>query len=472
MKTYCNPLPLPNYPSGLWCRPAFINDDYGWMHAKRSHFRETADPTALWHDGLWYLYVSCGAVYTSPDLETWTHHPLPELADDYDPRVFAWGGKFYLTASRAPVWVGDTPLGPWAPLGRVFLPGNPDFTGKTSEQWGAPTYLHDDDGRLYAYWGIGQPGIFVAEADPKNPVRLLTEPKIIFGYDPAHIWERFGDYNEDPSTSYVEGPWVIKRNGRYFVIYSAPGTEWKTYALGYYYSDSPTGPFHYAEAHNPFILQTEGLVHGTGHGCVVTGPNDQWWCFYTCLVRSEHNFERRVGVDRLFFTEDNHIARVAVTSSPQFLDGRPSLVPVNTNRHARASSHLPGHEPVFANDHVQRTWWQPASGDTAPWLDINLAAPFTVSAVRLCWHEEGLDYDDPARLPTPVRWRLLGRADASASYSLLHDAAANTTDLLIDIRHFAPTQVSQVRLELLPASTGPAIGVTDFTVFGQPAPIQ
>ena len=46
-KTYCNPIPLPDYPLGRNCF------NTGWKH--RADFRETADPTVIYEDGKWYL---------------------------------------------------------------------------------------------------------------------------------------------------------------------------------------------------------------------------------------------------------------------------------------------------------------------------------------------------------------------------------------------------------------------------------
>ena len=53
-KTYCNPIPLPDYPLGRNCF------NTGWKH--RADFRETADPTVIYEDVKWYLYPSCGMV--------------------------------------------------------------------------------------------------------------------------------------------------------------------------------------------------------------------------------------------------------------------------------------------------------------------------------------------------------------------------------------------------------------------------
>ena len=83
------------------------------------------------------------------------------------------------------------------------------------------------------------------------------QPRLLFGFDPEHAWERLGDWNEDPTQSWVEGPWMLKHNGTYYLTYCAPGTEWRSYAMGTYTSRQPLGPFAYPPR-NPILRDTEG----------------------------------------------------------------------------------------------------------------------------------------------------------------------------------------------------------------------
>jgi xylan 1,4-beta-xylosidase len=47
---------------------------------------------------------------------------------------------------------------------------------------------------------------------------------------------------------------VHKRKGTYYLHYSASGTQWKTYADGYFTAKSPLGPFSYAP-NNPLLAR-------------------------------------------------------------------------------------------------------------------------------------------------------------------------------------------------------------------------
>ena len=45
------------------------------------------------------------------------------------------------------------------------------------------------------------------------------------------------------SYTHLEGPWLTKHNGKYYMQYGAPGTEFNVYADGVYVADYPMGPY-------------------------------------------------------------------------------------------------------------------------------------------------------------------------------------------------------------------------------------
>ena len=53
--TYCNPLPLPNYPWVSWSRE---DKESHWGFCNRVYHDscECADPSVLFHNGKWYLF--------------------------------------------------------------------------------------------------------------------------------------------------------------------------------------------------------------------------------------------------------------------------------------------------------------------------------------------------------------------------------------------------------------------------------
>ena len=466
-RTYCNPIPLPNYPRGRLSIP----DDYpnGWINNGQPHdYREAADPSVLYHDGKWYLYPSCGMAWVSEDFTSWQHHPMNLYDIGYAPTIMAHRGAFYLTAGAAPLYRSDSPLGPWQEVGPLVGPD-----GTPLPRYLDPMCFSDDDQRVYLYWGLSDPGIFAVELDPNQLNRALTEPKIMFSYDPDHLWERCGDFNEDPSISYVEGPWMYKHNDTYYLTYTGPGTCYRTYAMGAYVSQSPLGPFTY-QARNPFLTKTSGLIRGPGHGCIVRGPNDTLWVFYTCTVCYHHIFERRIGFDPVGIDPDGNLF-AAATETPQWAPGvvdNPAqgndtgLLPVTISRFTSASSSAPGRACSYATDNYIRTWWQPADDDRQPWLAVDCRGEFTVSALRLMWAEPNLDYRQGIT-PGPFRYRVETRLTTDDPWEIALDRSDNDTDMLIEYLTFPPRLARYMRLVILGWPTGLGVGVVDFSVFGQ-----
>ena len=128
----------------------------------------------------------------------------------------------------------------------------------------------------------------------------------LFAFNSAHVWERYGEMNEYTDVAWVEGPWLQKHNGTYYMEYSASGTQWKTYAEGYYTAKSPMGPFTYAP-NNPLLRKTEGLVTGTAHGCIVEAPDHTLWQFYTIVLANPPG-GRRIGMDPVAFDKDRNMS--------------------------------------------------------------------------------------------------------------------------------------------------------------------
>lgn len=183
---YCNPIPLPDYPRGRACRGKKDASGWLWKQPEARDFRETADPSVLYEDGKWYLYPSAGMAYVSEDLCTWKHVRIEPYDCGYAPTVVKHRGRFLLTACGAPIFESDSPLGPFKEIGAVVTPGGE----KPRSGWNDPMLFADEDDRLYAYWGLGSPGIFAAELDPDQPNRMLTEPQKMFAFNSEHIWAK------------------------------------------------------------------------------------------------------------------------------------------------------------------------------------------------------------------------------------------------------------------------------------------
>jgi len=469
--TYCNPLSLPHYQRGRGSFAKTSPKAWGWLHDPvRRDFREMADPTVVRFEDKWYLFPSAGMLWESSDLLNWTHRPIVPFDPGYAPTVVHHpsDGYLYLTASCDRMWRARHPLGPWEDLGHVLDESGQPF------RWSDPMLFVDDDGTMYCYHGLGTDGIYVARMQRDNPTHFDGPRRHCFAFNPDHVWERKGEYNQDPTVSYIEGAWVTKRRGEYYLQYSANGTEWKNYGLGCYRSDSPLGPWR-PQRRNPILLapRGQGVVNGCAHHSLVEGPNDTLWCFYTTLVRNEHAFERRVGMDPAGFDENGDLFVAGPTETPQFAPGvRPDpardnavgLLPLTVNQPVRASASLPGRDAVYAVDDSIRTWWEAPAG-RPQWIKVDLQAVYQVSAARTIFGDRGLNYAEGV-VPSPYRYQLEASVDGE-TWTTVFTNDGSTDERHIAFDAFPTTPMRWVRLTVLDVPRGMSVSVLEFTAFGR-----
>jgi enterochelin esterase-like enzyme len=470
--TYCNPISLPNYPVGKRARDVKVGaavpkDDWLWLVGKQEQFRELADVSVLWHDGAWYLYPSVDMAWVSKDGgATWRHHPLNVRDLGYAPTIVKHKGKFLLMASESSVYTADSPLGPFKELGPIVLPKG--VPGQID-----PMLFSDDDGRLYYYWGCTPTeGIYGVELNADNPTKVIGKPVQVVAFEPGKFpWHRLGDWNEQPARGWVEGAWVLKRDGKYYLTYAAAGTENRTYATGCSVGKTPLGPFT-PQTNNPVLRTTKGLVTGTAHGCVVEGPHQSLWAFYTMQAGVVHGFERRLGMDPVTIGPDGELRVDGASSLPRRLptSTKPSeptgWLPLNAGPKTVGSTDAPNLSGRLAVDDDLRTWWQPAADDKTPTLTSNLTTPgAVVRAVRVVWRDVGLNTKEGAK-PGAFRYRLEVQT-AADKWTAVIDRSQSTDDLLIDYRECPATPGTAARLVVVGAPTGITPGVAEFTVFGE-----
>ena len=457
--TYCNPTPLPDYPIGRTCYNNLYDET----------FRETADPTVIYEGGKWYLYPSCGMAYWTDDFIHWNHERLEETYDiGYAPTVVKHKGKFYLTACLSELYVSDSPLGPFKSLGAFKKPDGEEI------KFYDPMIFSDDDERVYIhYYNIGG-GIGGAELDSNDLTKLVTEPALMFPYDTVnHEWERLGDWNQDGNNSCIEGPWMYKRNGVYYLTYCGPGTEYCTYAMGSYKGSSPMGPWTYMET-SPFITKKSGIVRGPGHGCIVDGPNNTVWAFYTCTVCYSHPFERRIGYDPISFDENGDIIPTEATEIPQLapgikadahIDNNYGIIPLTQRCKVSASSWAPGRNPIYATDDSMITWWQPEEDDVLPSITFNMTDyNLRIKALRIIWRDIGISVRENIA-PGPFKYYVEARSN-EGEWEVVLDKRDNDCDMLIDYLPIKEMLAKEVRLTITGHPENVTPGLTSFTVFG------
>ena len=462
MDIYCNPLPLPDIP----CRVL--------KNLPTSDFREVSDPEVLYDNGVWYMYPSGGQVYVSKDCVHWEYHPIEiDTPLGYAPTICRCGGRILLTASnlgahcKASIWSAPTPLGPFVKLGTPV-----DRQGKPLELFLDPALFCDDDGRLYLYWGCAtgrhdNSKIYGAEMDPANPIQAISDIHTLIQFNGKNWWEHYGEHHEHLGYGWDEGVSMFKHNGEYYLQYASDGTVFRNYCCSCYRSKvSPLGPFTPPE--RPMLHSPYGIVTGTGHGGMVKGPQGSVWQFYTCRIGRVHNFERRVGMDRVEFDEQGNPS-VQVTSTPQSVTlGDIGLVPVSENKPSTSSSAQPFAEARMAVDACTHTCWVPLPDDKSPSITVDCAESFDISALRIIWTEIDLDYAS-GRTPEPVRFEVsFYDADHHEIPAAHLDYRHNEIEHNIEFLTFAPVRARYVTLTIDQHSARIYHGITDFTLFAKP----
>ena len=134
----------------------------------------------------------------------------------------------------------------------------------------------------------------VSRLDPDNGMALLEGSVDIFQPDKDRRgFERRGDHNElDGVAPYLEGSWMFKHNGRYYLTYAVPGTEYSTYCGGCAAADHPMGPYTYSET-GPSVFKATGFMRGCGHGCLFADKNGNLWKMDTGASRQGMEENRR-----------------------------------------------------------------------------------------------------------------------------------------------------------------------------------
>ncbi len=499
---YCNPLPLET--SSKDGSPAGVG---------------LGDVTVVREGDSYYLFGTGGGAWVSKDFVNWKYQAAEVRGGRLPvaPHVVKYNGAFYMSGNDAPLYKAPNILGPYEVLGQwkdeKGQPWKVTYEGTTANGAFDVDIFVDDDNKPYMYFpGRSMAGIYVAPLDPKDLTRLAAAPKHLFGFNPAHVWERWGEYNEYTAAAWIEGPWMFKRNGAYYLEYSASGTQWLSYASGIYSSKSPLGPFTYSPR-NPFLRKTTGIVTGPGHGCVVKGPDGNWWTFYT-IVMSNPPGGRRIGMDRVYF-DGNGNPYARATDTPQWAPGVAAKnsdsgsVPVTVNKsramHTQSSfsSERPGQYAAYAIDDSNGTVWQPAESDAQPTLTVDLVAPtefekrqfFLIDSARIEFATGSSGFGGgrmggaaggraggpaagaapaPAPAAAPVSGSTAFRYKVEASmdgkeYATVLDRTKNDVTLYTEFDEIPPTRCRFVRLTMTdwPRRGTTPLGIIEFTVFGK-----
>lgn len=120
------------------------------------------------------------------------------------------------------------------------MKGKWEFKGKVgdaTDKWAIDGDVFEHNGQLYMIWAGWQGDVNFEQdiyiAKMKDPLTIEGERVRIS--TPTYQWEKYGDLNDPNNPPHVdvnEGPQILKRNNRLFIVYSASGCWTEFYALG------------------------------------------------------------------------------------------------------------------------------------------------------------------------------------------------------------------------------------------------
>lgn len=310
-QTYCNPIDL----------------DYTYMvyNSKNNlSYRSGADPAVVEFQGEYYMFVTRSFGYWhSTDLVNWDFiKPKQWFFEGCNaPTAFNYKDSLiYFAGDPAGygsiLYTDDPKTGTWTPTASI-----------TSGIQDSELFI-DDDGQTYLYWGSSNVHpIRVKQLNKDDRMLEVGEKKDLINLiEEEHGWERFGENNFHPTikSGYQEGASMTKHDGKYYLQYAAPGTQFNVYADGVYVGETPLGPFKYMKS-NPMIFKPGGFTNGAGHGITVKATNDQYWHFATMALASNAHWERRLCMFPTYFDKDGLMhSNTSYGDYPRFAPNHPT----------------------------------------------------------------------------------------------------------------------------------------------------
>jgi len=125
---------------------------------------------------------------------------------------------------------------------------------------------------------------------------------------------RMDVYNQTFNWHTIEGPCVVKHDGKYYCFYS--GSNWQTprYGVDYVVADNPLGPYSGAGEHARVLSGIPKKVFGPGGNAVITGP-DGATQYIVYHAWNRKMTRRQLCIDKLEWTAEG--PRATPTTTPQ-----------------------------------------------------------------------------------------------------------------------------------------------------------
>ena len=280
-----------------------------------------ADPEGIVFDDTYWIYPTYSAPYekqvfldafSSEDLVHWEfHHRIIDTAAVkwakramWAPAIIEKDEQYYLFFAANDIQsdeelggigvaVSDDPAGPFRDLLGEPLIGKFHNGAQPIDQ-----FVFKDGDDYYMFYGGWR---------HCNVVKLNKD---FTGFEPFDDGTIFKEITPD---QYVEGPFMFKRNEKYYFMWSEGGWTGPDYSVAYAIADSPMGPF---KRIGKILKQDMDIATGAGHHSVIRNPEkDEYYIVYHRRPLTETDGNSRVTcIDQMYFDENGFIIPVKITN--------------------------------------------------------------------------------------------------------------------------------------------------------------
>lgn len=381
-----------------------------------------ADPSIVDMDGTFYCYATTDGwgqglatsgtpvVWKSKDFVNWSFEGST-FPDNFKAKYWApssllhYHDRYYSFPTldgKITAVVADSPEGPFRTLdGKDIYPdsGWQPYPIEQKSSIDAEVFIDDKDNQPYMVFSRRR--IVKLKSDLSGPEGPMT---II----------------DTGEKAYSEGPYLFKRKGIYYYLYTLGGGE--NYEYDYLMShDSPLGPWTIPE--NKVIAKTDSAagISGPGHGCFFHPQDSEDW-YFVHLEFGRSSTNRQIYAQKLNFNPDGTIQPIQLTNqgvgalrpntetTPNLALGcaatasstKPDFkVPMKDKAFDRTESF----SPSLAVDDSNGSRWMAVDNDTSPWWQIDLGEarditrteayfvrPAAGHAYKIEWSLDGQDW--------------------------------------------------------------------------------
>ena len=277
-----------------------------------------ADPYVLFYEDKYYAYgtrTNGFEVYISDDLEHWRRGDRLALSPQdswgtkwyWAPEVYYIESEkkfymFYTVDEHICVATSDSPEGPFVQ----------DEKKPVREEKGIDASLFvDDDGKAYLYFVRFTGGNVIWGVEMNSDLKSVKEETLRECIKADASWEL-------QQAKVAEGPSLLKRNGVYYLIYSANHFRSQDYAVGYATATSPLGPWKKYDG-NPILCRDKDVAArlvGTGHGAPFLCRDGSYKYIYHAHSSVNRVEPRTSYLNDLIFGDDGVISIVGNVIKP------------------------------------------------------------------------------------------------------------------------------------------------------------